>query len=64
MKLRLNEQMNKLEEQCSNPLKSFGGIYTDLKQLIQLLTKVIKYYEAKNDPLSQPQIASDQEEEN
>ena len=56
--------MNKLEEQCSNPLKSFGGIYTDLKQLIQLLTKVIKYYEAKNDPLSQPQIASDQEEEN
>lgn len=55
--------MTKLEEQCSNPIKSFGGIYTDLKQLIQLLNKIIKYYEAKEDPLSHPNIYSDQEED-
>ena len=52
LKIRLTEQMSKLEDHCANPQKSFGRIYSDLSQLAEILTKVTNYYQAKKDPFN------------
>lgn len=56
MRLRLTEQMTKLNEQCANAEKTFGTIYSDLKQLIVIMTKVMDYYLAKDDPSDQKDV--------
>ena len=41
--------MNRLEEQCEDPEKCFGYIYSDLQSIRFLMGKVIEYYGAKID---------------
>jgi len=51
LRLRLKEQMTKLEDNSNDPSKSFGQIYKDLQVLSFLMNKVIDYYNAKIDRL-------------
>jgi len=51
LKLRLSEQMSRLEEQCSDHEKQFRAIYKDLHLLTNLMTKAADYFGAKVDNL-------------
>lgn len=43
VKLRLKEQMAKLEEQTNHPEVTFGQIYVDIKRLAAIINKVVDY---------------------